>query len=423
MTGFYPDNSRQFIIYSPNLLKIANSFIYMLDRIFGRVMTLKDEKLIQKACKKTGLNDFGDNSFREALRILCEITQKGPRMTAYGRYFTRIDLLRRLMNKLRIQADITIHTEILDEKINKPIFIIGLPRSGTTFLHRLLAQDPANRTLKTWEMNEPSPPPERSTSETDPRIKKMEKAYSWMYYAMPALKAIHEVDARTPEECILLMANGFISEYFTMGIGAHPDYSDWLYSQDLTSIYTFHKQQLQLLQWKYPTVRWVLKAPFHLHGLKWLLDVYSDARILHVHRNPLEVLPSAASLLATTMACVFSNVDPVAIGQKVTHGLAGILWSGIKARLSSEMKQNCQAVFLDIYYKELVADPISTVRKVYNNFGLNLSDKVLKSMQCFLDKNPQYGHGRHRYTLDMFGLKKDTERRRFRRYIEYFGLN
>lgn len=422
MTGFHPDDPGLFRPYRPWLLKIANVITYGLDEIFGRIMTSDDEKLVKKACKLTNLNDFGDDTFREPLKILCGITRNGPRMTAYGRYITRKDLLRRLINKLKIQADFKKFPEILEGEIQKPIFILGLPRTGTTLLQRTLAQDPANRTLKPWEMIMPSPPPSQSTYDTDPRIKKIEKVYDFVYYAVPALKAIHKIDATSPEECVLLMANGLISEHFTMGVGAHPDYLNWLYIQDLLDTYKFHRKQLQLLQWKCPADRWVLKSPFHIYGLKWLVQVYPDARIIQVHRDPLEVLPSAVSLVTVTTASVFEHVDPEVIGKKTPKVLASLLFNAIKTRSDIEMKKDNRVKFLDVHYKDLVTDPINAVQQIYRKLGIDFTSEAEQRMRRYLEKNPQHKHGKHQYTLEMFKLNEDALRRQFQFYYEHFGV-
>ncbi len=159
MTGFDPKDPSRFTPYRPRLLAVANAIIYTLDWVGGRTMALDEKKMIREACKKTGLFDYGEDSFCEPLKILCEHGRTGKRMTFMGRVMLRNVLLNRLMNKLKIQADITAHPEILDQRIEKPIIILGLPRTGTTLLYNLLAKDPAHRTPLNWEMNEPIPAP------------------------------------------------------------------------------------------------------------------------------------------------------------------------------------------------------------------------------------------------------------------------
>jgi hypothetical protein len=280
--------------YRPVLARIANALFRFLDRFGDRTLAQYEEKVIEKVRKKTGLHDFGDESFHEPLRIICELTRHGNPLTVPGRMLFMITLHERLTNKLKINAEISAHPEILQEEIKEPIFIGCLPRTGSTLLHRLLAQDPAHRAPLSWEASEPAPPPDPATYMTDPRIKKGDRIWKLLYYVAPEVKKIHESAGHLPEECFFLMNNDLISWWVAVLTG--DQYLDYLLDLDYTFPYRLHKRQLQLLQWKFPKHRWVLKTPSHVFALSGLLDVYPDARFVHLHRDPLETLGSIASL-------------------------------------------------------------------------------------------------------------------------------
>jgi hypothetical protein len=176
MTGFDPTDPTRFTPYRPTALRIANAALRLLDRSLGRVFTADHEALIRRACRKTGLTDFGDDAHREPLSILCEHLRTGKPMTAFGRMWLRADLLTRLENKLRIRAELSQHPEMLERSVREPIFVLGLPRTGTTFLHRLLDADPENHAPRIWEMNQPVPPPDPETFERDRRIGRFERS-------------------------------------------------------------------------------------------------------------------------------------------------------------------------------------------------------------------------------------------------------
>lgn len=421
MTGFDSGDPDRFIPYRPRLLRIADSVVYALDRGRGRrIMALDEEKLIREARRRTGLSDFGDESFREPLRILCEHSRTGGPMTFVGRKMLHDELLNRLMNKLKIQAIITSHPEILDQKIEKPVFILGLPRTGTTVLYRLLSKNVDLRAPLTWELNEPVPPPEPSVRVSDPRIKKCQKQFNMMNYINPALKAIHEVEADLPEECFLFMANDLHSTQFTL-FWESP-YLEWLMNQDMTHIYKSHKRQLQLLQWKFDDKRWVLKWPGHMYWLKELLHVYPDARIVQTHRDPIKVMASISSLLTTARMPTYDDMDPKRIGMEALDLFSSFATRADLARREEEQREGSTALFHDVYFTDFIKDQMSAIREIHDAFGMELTERSYKNMAQYLDERPRYKYGKHSYTLEQFGLSEKIVRARFHKYYERFGL-
>lgn len=407
--------------YRPAAAKIANAIIRGLDHIGGRTLALNEEKLIRKARKKTGHYDFGDDSFIEPLNILCDLTREGKVLTAAGRMLFKMVIPNCLENKLKIQSEIAAHPEILEEEIKEPIILAGLPRTGSSFLHRLLAEDPANRAPLHWEATAPVPPPEPATHKTDKRIKQGNKIWSFLYYIVgPHMKAIHESSGTSPEECMFLMNNDLISWWFA--VLTSDKYLDYLLEKDFTFPYYLHKRQLQILQWKFPKKRWVLKNFSNLYELEALLKVYPDARIIHLHRNILEVLPSIASLYTNIRGALFESVDPVDVGTEWFNLGFKFIERGLAIREKLQQLKNAKSLFYDVRYPDLVSDPIGTIKNMYDAFGIELSQEALIKMKKFVKENPQGKHGKHFYTLEKYGLDEKEIKEKYGHYFERFGL-
>lgn len=420
MIGFDPSDLTRFTPYQPFAFKIANKIVRLLDRVFGRVLAVNEQDLIRKARRDTGLHDFGDDQHLEPLRILCEHTRHGKPMTVFGRITARMDLRMRLQNKLKIHSLLTDNPEILQQPVHEPIFILGLPRTGTTLMHRLLAVDPGNRALRTWEMMHPVPPAGPETLDRDPGPWRVKSTMDLLDHVAPAVKMMHETRSDLPDECLFLMANGLVSGLYCTSWDS--PYLGWFMKQDLTPAYQFHKKQLQLLQWKLSPRRWVLKAPWHLYSVESLLNVYPDARIVQLHRDPLEILPSLASLWTTLRAAMYEDVDPVAVGAEATMRASSLLNRGMEMRANEERKVGSRAVFQDVSYLEFVKNPIGTVAKIYEGFGLELSESATSNMYRYLEENRQGKYGKHRYQLEQFGLEAETQREIFRAYCERFEV-
>jgi hypothetical protein len=310
------------------------------------------------------------------------------------------------------------HPEIATGTIDRPIFIVGLPRTGTSILHELLAQDPANRVPMSWEVMYPWPPPERATYETDPRIAQVEKHLAGVDRVIPGFKSMHPLGALLPQECVAFTAHDFASMLFST---THriPSYDQWLATADLQPVYTAHRRQLQYLQWRCPAERWVLKSPGHLWALDALLAIYPDARIVQTHRDPLKVIASLASLVTVLRSMASDQIDPVAIGAEWTVRLAGGLQKASEMR-DQRLRDSTQ--IFDVHFTELMRGEIAMVRRIYEHFGIELTREAETRMRRFLAANPKDKHGAHRYTLAQSGLDPVVERRRYASYQERFGI-
>lgn len=383
-----------------------------------RFVSLELTSLLNAARRRTKLDDFGGNAFHEPLRRLIDSIERESRLSFVGRLAAREDLIRLLINRLKLQRDRTLHPEIAREDIRRPIVITGLPRTGSTLLHGLLAQDPAHRVPLTWETMHPSPPPQRATYERDARADIAGRQLAWFHRLAPEFRKIHPVGALLPEECVIILSHSLLSFQFSTSYYV-PSFQTWLDQQDLTDAYRCHYAFLQQLQWRCPAERWILKAPAHLPGLDALATVYPDACVVMTHREPLEVVPSVASLHAVLRRTFSDAVDPHSVGPEVSGLLAGDIARGLRAR-----DRGClpASQFVDIRYAEIRRDPLSVVKKIYAAFDLSLHDETVVRMQRFLAGNPQDRYGTHEYSLAEFGLHQTTEQRRYRDYRERFEL-
>jgi hypothetical protein len=380
------------------------------------LLRLDAARIVDVARRRAGVRDIEDTSFLEGLRRLVVSLEGEARLNLIGRIAAREDISRVLANRLRVERDRRQDPGIAAEEVGAPIFITGLPRSGSTLLHGLMAQDPAHRVPQTWEMMNPSPAPERDTYDSDPRIAKVERELRLFQRLTPAFRRIHDVGARMPEECVMIMAHSFVSSQFTSMYDV-PTYARWCDVQDARPKYALHRRFLQHLQRRFRGERWVLKAPAHLNGLDGLFAVYPSARVIMTHREPLEVLASEASLLSVLRQTFTDGVDRVAVGQEVTECLEEDLRRGMQVR-DGHLAQPEQ--FLDVQYADFARDPMSTVRRIYDGFGLRLTPLTEGRMRRFLAERPREKYGLHDYTLAQFGLDPDEERQRYRAYRERF---
>jgi hypothetical protein len=391
-------------------VKLVNAAGAGLRRVGMRWPRLDAGSMMHEACRRTGLSDFGDGAFRDGLRTLVDSFNAQDTAHAFGRIFFREYCTGLLANRLKIQADLMRHPEILDVPIERPLFITGLPRSGTTLLHRLMSEDPAGRTLLMWEAMEPSPPPERATRATDPRIARARRQLMLVERLAPRLATAHEFTAESPEE-----DNNLHSHAFAAGILGFmfdvPDYVRWLRDQDYSRTYRYARQQLQLLSWKCPGDYWILKAPAYLFSLDALLAVFPDANIVMTHRDPFRVVPSVCSLLAAMRGILTDRLDLRRLGAETVEAIGVGPDRALETRARFE-----QARFFDVSYDRLVAAPIETVGAVCRHFGYDFSLEYERRAERWLAENPQHKHGVHRYRLGDFGLDEATVEHHFGRY-------
>lgn len=377
------------------------------------------ESLIEEALKTAdGPTDFGDETFRAGLAKSCESLSTEAKLSDTGRYLFRMKFVNQLVNRLRIEETFKRHPEIAQEKLEPPVVIVGLPRTGTTKLHRLLACDPRFWWMAWWEACYPVPFPDEVPGKPDGRIAKARGDVELMVQAMPALTAIHPMNADLADEEFILMEHSFLC-----GLNAYadvPGYMAWLDRQDQTPPYRFLQRCMQFLQWQkrqrgIAGQRWVLKAPHHLMRMDTLLKVFPDAKVIQTHRDPLQSIPSIASFIHVLWGIYSDRADPVATGRE---------WNDVMRRaLNHTMKlreQQPPGRFLDVNFQDTVKRPLDVARQVYAFLGLPMDAELERRMRHWLEEDEKTRHGRHDYPPAKFGLSEEQLKRDFAGYRQKY---
>jgi hypothetical protein len=372
-------------------------------------------RLMDDASAASGLSDWGDQSFSATLELLVESCRATAELTPEGWEVLRKVAVRHLRNQLYLQDFLRAHPATPSLPLTAPVVITGLPRTGTTLLHNLLALDPENRVLRFWEGLHPVPPgPDGEGVEA--MVGQAERWLERLYALTPAFRAIHHSTARGPEECDALLQNTFASQHFDDMFRAEA-YSQWLNHSDLAEEYGYFKLQLQTLATTDERPRqWVLKSPGHLGYLDTVLGTFPGAVVVHCHRRPDEAVSSYASLVQAVRAPHTARASPGDIGRHALNRCTVALDRALRAR-----QRHGDDRFVDVAYTTLVTDPIGAVVDLYARLGRSLDGGTAEAMRRWLADNPQAHHGRHRYTPAQFGLSAAEVSRRMAGYGERFG--
>jgi len=374
--------------------------------------------ILAEAQRRTGLADFGDPAFLAPLERLLHSLREEALLNAVGRAMQFERNVGLLVNRLRTEEHYRRHPEIEDERIDRPLVIVGLARTGTTMLHRMLASDPRWLALCWYESRNPAPFPDSERAGVDPRITDAEAEVAAMLAGSPDLIAAHPMDAHAPDEEIMLVEHAFTS-WNPEAFCRVPSYSAYLETIDLAPGYRYLLRLLRFLQWQKQrrgetATRWVLKAPYHLGSLDVLCDVFPDARIAMTHRDPAQTVPSLASLVRTLRVLGSDTVDPLEIGAHWSGKWSRALERAIAARATREER------FLDVHYDELVVDPMAQVRRIYAHADLELTADAETRMREWAVENERDRRPVHAYTLEEFGYTPKALRRDFAAYWERF---
>lgn len=390
-----------------------------LQRLGIARMRIDAEALMAQARQRTGLEDFGGESHRAGLdRLLVDLEEQAA-LTPLGRILVRAELLRFLENRLRLTDWHRRHPEIGRGEIRRPIVIIGMARTGTTILHDLVAQDRTVRVPLSWEVDQPFPPPERATYDTDPRISACQRQIDRSEWILPSFKSIHPMGATLPQECVAFTTLEFAS-MMTLTQYRVPRYGTWLHDEaDMGPTYALHRRVLQLLQWRMPADRWVLKSPGHLYSLDALLREYPDACLVQTHRDPLRILASLANLVAVLRSLASDRIDRHEIARECAGWLQKGLDRSVEARRSGLVRPD--QVF-DLHFAQFMADPTGSVRRIYERFDMEWTPEAESRMRAFLARESDAEHGKHRYRFADTGLDLGEEREKLQRYLEYFDV-
>jgi hypothetical protein len=376
---------------------------------------LDPDELVATARASTGLDDFGGQTWRPHYTVLVDALDAEARLTLAGRILARTDLLRVLRQRLLLAATWASDPTILDEPIERPVFVVGTGRSGTSILHELLALDPSNRTPATWELMFPG---EVLGPDAETARRVGHDVHAFWADLRPAYASMHHNHGDEPNECIFLTMLEFLSDQWG-GTYDVPSYATYLVGRDQTEAYRYHRKVLQTLQRRERGARWVLKAPSHLGQLRTLFAVYPDARVVQIHRDPLKSVPSTISLMGTIKSMRSDDVDTGALAPWVSIGYASMLDDTLDARASGELPDE---QFVDVRYADLMDDPAATILSVYDRLEIEAPAGHDGAIRSHLAARPQGAHGVHRYSLADAGLDPDRERARFRRYQDRYGV-
>jgi len=377
------------------------------------------EGLKENACAMTGLSDFGDDAFQSNFQCLLDAMNHEARLNAAGVMFARSGLMTPLGNRLKMVHLLKEQPELFRHPISRPIFIVGGSRTGTTLLQRLLNVDPGNRTLLAWEMTTPFALGSHDAEVRRNAVEAAQQGHDALHLLNPTMRAVHFSGATLPEECVLMMGTdglnwGILSNAYL------PSYAKCLAEQDFGGAYERHRQLIQIIQGSETPHRWVFKAPYHLPELNALLHVYPDACIVHTHRDIVDTVSSTASLFAVFRSTLSDHVDPLVVGAEQVTLLSD--WFNRAMTVRDALPEESPARFIDVHFRQLVADPIATVSQIYNAFDMELSKEAQGLMQDHLAQENKGAYGRHLYSPEQFGLDPEEIRERFSDYVERYGV-
>jgi hypothetical protein len=370
--------------------------------------------LVETAKRRCGLDDFGEGDFFEALSRLLESCHSEARLSLIGKIALRIDVLQTLCSRLQMERDRQLYPGVAHQEIREPLFIVGLPRSGTTVLQMLLAADPEHRSPLMWEVMTPSPPTLADEKRRIQRATQSSNVFNWL---APTFRYVHAVGAELPQECVRLMTPTFMSDQFDTMYYV-PSYRAWFFQQDLRPAYEYHRRFLQHLQFRRAASRWILKAPTHMFATPALLSVYSDALFVQTHRTPVDAMASVSSLITILRSAFSDAVDPFTICRDAIH-----YWSETMDKFLRERDRLASNRICDVEYDQICRDPIAAVGGIYDHFGWPLSREAKGRMRALVASQAQRQSANHRYHLSQFGTSAEQVRTAFAPYCQRFGLS
>lgn len=377
-------------------------------------MTFSADQLEDGARAATGLHDFGSPYYREGLERTVEALNTEAELSDMGQVIQHTTISNALIQRLKIEDTYTHHPEIDDEAVDGPVFVIGLPRTGTTALSQLVAADPQFRSLRMWESQAPTPPPEAATQHTDPRIAQAEAGLKMLNDMFPLMKSLYNSEATAPTECQDLMGMSFRTFHFD-GVVRVPGYLAWLMNCDMRETYTFHRQVLKLLQWHCPPTLWHLKTPVHVFALDALVEAYPSAKFMWSHRDPTKVMGSVCSLIRYVRSWSSDRDDPEELGAEQLDS-----WSEGIRRAMDFRKRVGDDRFADVAFADLQIDPVKTLTASYESLGLTFSDATVQSVEQWAREHKPGSRGAHDYDLADYGLTPEGVRERFADYLRTY---
>lgn len=377
-------------------------------------MTVDD--VIAAASEQTGLTDTGDRSALDGLQRLLDAYAGEAKFTERGSQMAHGFLVKQMAHRMLIEGWLADNPELLAREIEKPLFVFGLPRTGTTLLINLIASDPARRSFMRWESLEPIPPARPEEIHGGRRYEETKAQGEMAKQYMPHIAAIHWEEPDSPTECQFLMTPSFCSQVYESQ--AHvPSYRQWfMYEADYRPAFAFHKRTLQVLQ-HYAGGRWTLKNPWHPLYLDALTHTYPDAQLVMTHRDPADVVGSICSLIKHVRAIYSDDVDLLAVGRDFMETFDVMI-----ERAMAYKAKHGQNAILDVQYADIMGEPMAEIERIYAHFDEPLTGAARAAMEGYLADNPKGKHGKHEYDLAEYGLDRAGVHKRFAGYIDAFGI-
>jgi hypothetical protein len=376
---------------------------------------LNADALIATARDQVGLSDLGDPSFREGLDVLVGALNNEAQLTERGEMIIAGSITATLANRLRVEDHLKANPHLLEAPIEKPLFLFGLPRTGTTLAINLLTSDPARRHFMRWEAFNTVPPADPGALRSDPRCLAEQAKLEATLPHMPHIAAMHWENAWSSTECQFAMSPTFCSQVYDSQYHM-PSYTDWFLGADYRPAFRYHKRLMQLLQGNNPG-RWTFKNPWHPLYLDALTEIYPDAQLVMTHRDPVTTVASACSLITAVRKMFSDEVDPVAGGATLLRTFDAMI-----ARVAAYEAKHGAGSIHHIRYPDLMADPIGEMRKAYAHCDEPFTPEAEAAMRVTLADNPKDKHGKHAYVLEDYGLTPDGIRTHFADYCARFGV-
>jgi hypothetical protein len=374
-------------------------------------VSLSADDLENGARAATGLADFGSTYYREGLERIVEALNTEADLNETGKVIQHATISNALIQRLKIEETYKQHPEIDDVVVEGPVFIIGLPRTGTTALSQLVGADPQFRSLRLWESQSPTPPPEAATQHDDPRIAQAQAGLDMLHNMFPLMKTLYNSEATAATECQDLMGMSFRTVHFS-GVVRVPSYLGWVMGCAMDETYTYHRRVLKLLQWHCPPNLWHLKTPVHMFALDALVTAYPQAKFMWSHRDPAKVMGSVCSLIQYVRSWSSDRNDPVELGDEQLR-----CWAEGVRRAMDFRKRFGDERFADVSFTDLQTDPVNTLRKSYDRLGLSFTEDTYRSVQQWASDHQPGSRGAHEYALSDYGLTPESVRDQFADYL------
>jgi hypothetical protein len=391
------------------LIRALNRAARAVSELGVRLVDLDPGLLMRAAEQQAQCDDYGSEELTNRLKVLVESAERDARLTLVGRIGMRETIVNALTMRLLRQKLLRDRPQILDTELADPIIVIGLPRSGTTLLHRLLSLAPRARSLSYWEVRKPLCPPGPDT-----RLAWARRQQASMKWLAPGLDAKHFSGAEQPEECMFLLDSTLLSATFWIAAPVYR-YLEFYLEQDQAEAYRGYREHLRIFQAAQPGRRMTLKAPAHTAHVRALLQAIPNAKLVQLHRDPVSVVGSMNSLFYSLHRVVTDDVDL----ERMARTNLELLATGIDRNLLARDELGTTNI-VDVYYRDLVADPVATLERLAERLELPFDAEYRRRSSEFVRANPQHKHGRHRYQAQDFALSEPEIRARFARYSERF---